>query len=238
MRQNYENRRPYRYPSPADVKLYIGGEWVDDAYRVDYNVSTPRTPLYDYTSKFYKDVAEGHTIVQGQLIINYRFPNYLLAAINKQLFRDPEVLKELSESFNMYREMAEGDSESKVRKLIELKRLGALKPAKQAAKSLYSNQPGTTNRSLDPKAKLEKAVISQKDMVPFNITIKYGGDEAFYSHTIKNCVIIGEGQTISAAALAGGDLSASSLPIYEVYNFFGRKVEADISKKIAGHYGR
>lgn len=237
MTYNPSSVKPTSYPSPAEVKIYIGGQWVDDAYRVDYNVSTPRTPLYDYTSKFYRAVAEGHTLVQGQIIINYRFPNYLATALNKNLFRDPKVIKTLNESLELFRDMAEGNSEDKVRKLIELKRLGALKPAKQVAQTLYTEVPNLPGIPLDSTAKAETTVLSQRDILPFNLSIRYGGEEAVYSHNIEDCIIIGEGQVISAAAMAGGDLSASSLPIYEVYNFFGKKVTATIDKKFKANFG-
>lgn len=237
MAYDYNHKAPTSYPSPADVRLFIKGDWLDDAYRIDYNVSTPRTPLYDYTSKFYKDVAEGHTLVQGQLIINYRFPNYLRTAIEHHFMREPGVLKTLRESTSLYQDLAEGDSETKVRKLIELKRLGALKPAKQVSQGLYGHTPGIPDVHVDPLSSHDKTVISQSDIVTFDIEIWYGGDEALYSHTIRDCVIIGEGQVISAAALAGGDLSASSMPIFEVYNFFGKKVDAEIKKKAVNHYG-
>jgi len=232
---NYQEKAPFRYPSPAEVKLYIGGVWIDDAYRIDYQVSTPRTPLYDYTSRFYKDVAEGHSVVQGQLIINYRFPNYLLHAIESKLYKDPGVLKDISESAEMFRDLLEGSSDDKIRKLIELKRLGALKPAKQVSRVLYSDNLGINGPDLP---ETDSLVISQKGIIPFDINISYSGSESLYTNILKNCILIGEGQVISASALAGGDLSASALPIYEAYNFFAQKVESQISTKIKNVYGR
>jgi hypothetical protein len=213
---------PLSYPSPAEVKITINGTWVDDVYRVDYNVSTPRTPLYDYTSKFYKGIAEGHSIVQGQIIINYRFPNYLLSAIQKDLDRDPRVLRLLKESSKLYQELAQGNREDKINALVALKTRGALKPAKQVSKALY----GSTSRA----ERKNETVFSQQNLNSFDLIIEYD-DRSLYRHIIQGCVVIGEGQVISAAAMAGGDLSASSLPIYEVYNFFGKKV---VTKTKAG----
>jgi len=227
---NY-NPAQMRYPSPAEVKIYLGRYWVDDAYRVDYTVSTPRTPLYDYTSKFYKDVAEGHTIVQGQLVINYRFPNYLLHAIRGNLEQDPNVAKTMRESSDMFYDLAQGTAKEKVFKLLEMKRLGVLKPAKQAAATLYGGSlTFAPDRTLDA-ADTSAPVASQKDIMQFDISIKYGGEESTYDHTLRDCVLVGESQVISAAALAGGDLSASSMPIYEIYSFFAKKVDTNVTEQ-------
>lgn len=218
------------YPSPAEVKVYTNGTWVDDAYRVDYNVSTPRIPLYDYTSKFYKDVAEGHTIVQGQLVINYRFPNYLASALEGKIFKDPDVLKELNESLEIYRDMSISSSEDKVRRLIELKRIGALEPAKQVTNTLYGDVPAF-NGILPLGSQTKKTVISQRGILPFDIEIWYGNENSNYVRVLRDCVLIGEGQVISAAAMAGGDLSSSSMPIFEVYSFFAKSVDEMINVK-------
>jgi hypothetical protein len=218
MNNHYKSTTSSDYPSPADVKLYIGGAWLDDAYRVDYNVSTSRTPLYDYTSKFFKDVAEGHTIIQGQLIINFRFPNYLKYAISNTLERDPQVNKAMNESFEIYQMMTQGTPQKKLQNLLELKKRGAIKPAKQVMAMVNGSTqiPDSTNLP-----------ISQSSMTSFDIRIGYGGDNAKHIAVLKNCIITGEGQVISAAAIAGGDLSSSSLPIFEIYNFFAKKIEYD-----------
>lgn len=220
------------YPSPAEVKIFIDGNWVDDAYRVDYAISTPRTPLYDYTSRFYKHLADGHTTVQGQLIINFRFPGYLQAALDNKLFRDPRVLKALEDAGDMYRDLAVGTAEDKLRTLMEMKAQGSLKPAKQVSQSVWGTGPhAVPGVSLDASARTHKNVLSQQDIDRFDLEIWYGGEEANYSHAIRDCVIIGESQVISAAAMAGGDLSASSLPIFEVYSFFAKRVESRIHDK-------
>ncbi len=211
-------KRDTSYPSPSEVKLFIGPNWVDDAYRIDYTVSTQRIPLYDYTSKFFKDVAEGNTIVQGQLIINYRFPHYLHHAIKDTLQRYPEVKDSFNEAGNLFRELAEGTAEDKVRNLISLQKKGNLKAAKTLAPILNGD---TTTISQEFK---ETPVISQQSIIPFDIVIRYNGDNKGNSHKIEHVVLLGESQVLSAAALAGGDLSASSMPIYEVYSFFAKRI--------------
>ena len=234
------NNPVFNYPSPAEVKIYLNEvDWVDDAYRLDYTLSVPRTPLYDYTSQFYKDVAEGHAIVQGQLVINFRFPGYLRHAISGRLSPDPGKLRSLTTAADLFEDMTRGSAADKVRKLLIYKKSGAMRNAKQVSNIAHGGDivnPPPINR-------LSLSHDTPTGGDGFNILIKYGGDEAMYTKIIKNCHLVGEGQVISASAIAGGDLSSSGMPILEMYSFFGRSVEdrvedkAYIANKMMKHYG-
>lgn len=223
------------YPSPADVRVFIGDIWVDDLYRIDFSVNNPRTPLYDYTSTYFKDVVEGTTIVQGQLVINYRYPGYLLYAINnRKVIPQPgqeyglDGLRikntpnyKVKDSSEIFRDIANGSDQQKMLKLIGYKKLGALDNVKQVAAALVGQQ---TLNGIE-----QGEVLTHKTKMPFDITITYGINDIFYRKIIKNCYIIGESEVISAAAVAGGDLSSSGMPILEVYSFFGKKVLEEVT---------
>lgn len=73
------------YPTPGDVKIYIGTNYVDDAYRVDYNEQNSKVPLSGYHQKHHVQVADGKVIVVGNIIIHFRFPGYLTYAIKNVL---------------------------------------------------------------------------------------------------------------------------------------------------------
>lgn len=229
-----------KYPSPAEVKVFINNNWIDDAYRVDYTVSNPRTPLYDYTSTFYKDVAEGHTIVHGQIVINFRFVGYLTKAIedpkafrpesfqsrslNKQSYPDPA--RNVDQSSELMRDLLEGSDNEKISKLLGYKRLGALDQVKQVSDFLFSDNP---KGDLTKQAGTDST--THRKRTPFNLEIRYGGQESLYNKVIQDCYIVGESQVISAAAVAGGDMSASGMPIFEVYSFFGRRIKDEVTEK-------
>jgi hypothetical protein len=240
------NHPATNYPSPAETKIYINNSWIDDAYRVDYTVSNPRTPLYDYTSTFFKDVAEGHTIVHGQLILNFRFPGYLMTAIKDNLgyqkqrgiFKTGLVARQFqsrsldgsrgtAQSSELIRDLLEGSAQERVSKLLAYKRLGALEHVKQVSDALFGD--GTNMISLGGET--AGAVATHQGRLPFSITMRYGGEEALYTKTIEECYLVGESQVISASAIAGGDLSASGMPIFEIYSFFGRKVSDTVTEK-------
>ena len=212
------------YSSPAEVKIYIGSSWVDDAYRIDYNLTKPSTPLYEYTSSYYKSVAEGNIIVQGQLIINFRFNGYLMSALNKTLSRDPNVIKDLSTSAAVFRDLSAGTAQEKINKLLAYKAAGTMSYAKQATNLMFGvgNAPSGVQTSKPMTEQISRG---------FDIEIRYGGEESLYKKTIVDCHIIGETQVISAAAMNGGDLSSSGMPIFEIYSFFGKSVAETIQQK-------
>ena len=65
------------YPTPGDVKVFIAGSWIDDAYRVDFDNKNQKTPLRGYHQKHYALVADGYRIVVGNILVHYRYPGYL-----------------------------------------------------------------------------------------------------------------------------------------------------------------
>ena len=216
------------YPSPAEVKIYIGQAWVDDAYRVDYSVSNNRVPLYDYTSPFFKTVAEGNHLVQGQLIINFRFPGYLKRALLNDLFYDSNYSNSVKTQTNIARDILNSNAAQRLDILLAAKRLGTFEATKQVSEDLFIPDREDGSDGL-PELKKDPAVSHSK--TPFDIIIKYGGEESLYDKIIEDCYILGESQVISASALAGGDLGASGMPIFEVYSFLGRKLSDRITTK-------
>jgi len=75
------------YPTPGDVKIYIGTNYVDDAYRVDYDERNNKVPLVGYHQKHFVQVADGKVMIVGNIIIHFRFPGYLTYAIKSVLNR-------------------------------------------------------------------------------------------------------------------------------------------------------
>jgi len=77
-----DNRVEYQiyhsdYFSSADVKLYFGDIWVDDAVSISFQVSEEVMPIYGYHSYTYDAIARGRRLVQGQFAINFTSAGYL-----------------------------------------------------------------------------------------------------------------------------------------------------------------
>ena len=223
-----------QYPSPAEVKIYIGPDkWIDDAYRIDYSVTNSRVPLYDYTSPYFKQVAEGNHIVQGQIIINYRFPGYLKRAFLKEMMRDSDFANDMKKQHDITRELIGKNPSERVELLLAAKKLGTFEATKMLSEDLFSSdlKPDSRKKITDNSGVAIEDHANSHTMYPFSIVIKYGGEESLYQKRIEHCILLGESQVVSASALAGGDLSASGMPIYEVYSFMGRKLIDVVTQK-------
>jgi len=79
------------YPTPGDVKIYIGTNYVDDAYRIDYDERNNKVPLVGYHQKHFVQVADGKVMIVGNIIIHFRFPGYLTYAIKSVLNRGEDA---------------------------------------------------------------------------------------------------------------------------------------------------
>lgn len=77
-----DNRVEYQlygseYFSNADVKLYFGDIWVDDATAIILQLQEEVLPIYGYNSYTFDTVARGKRLVQGQFNINFTTVGYL-----------------------------------------------------------------------------------------------------------------------------------------------------------------
>ena len=216
---------PGNYPTPSNVKLYVGDVYLDDAYRVDWQCQNPKTPLYSWADSKYRAVAQGREIVSGRLIINYRFPGYLKAALDGRTGGsvDPDMENYVNE---VVEKMAYSDVDGRIDALMQAHGsppYGDIGTMKAALEAINSPRPRPSN-------KMEKGIYQAGQQAPFDIKIIYGDVEGYHlSKTLRDCHITGESQTISGAATGGGDMSSSGSPIYEVYSFFCRSVDEGFS---------
>lgn len=223
---------PGNYPTPSNVKLYIGDVYLDDAYRVDWQAQNPKTPLYSWADNKYRAVAQGREIVSGRLIINYRFPGYLIAALEGQTGGEPIYYNDIKNAVARNVEtMATATTEDRIEALMSAHTKNDdgqdLDILQAALKSINSPNLSTASKN-------KKTAYQAGAQIPFDIKIIYGDVEGYHlSKTLRDCHITGESQTISGAATGGGDMSSSGSPIYEVYSFFCRSVDESFSNPSA-----
>lgn len=77
-----KNRPEYQlfqseYFSAADIKIYLGDIWVDDAIMVSYALSEQVMPIFGYNSFTYDAVARGQRTINGMLEMNFKSVGYL-----------------------------------------------------------------------------------------------------------------------------------------------------------------
>ena len=71
------------YFSGAQVSVYIGDVWIDEITSISYSVQQSRAPLYGYADTYFRDVAKGKVLVQGQFTINFKESGYLWLVLQR-----------------------------------------------------------------------------------------------------------------------------------------------------------
>lgn len=248
------------YPSPSTVTYFINDILIDDMFRVDFQRKVNYQPIWGYDSRKFDFIAKGKEIVTGNLIINYRYPGYLRAAIkaaeesnnairvaaereienkqnsaigqgflqeidsqileNKSKILSNLILKNSTSLFN--RQVSEISAGTRTEFNIGTFRNQSLvNELKSKLRSYYGSEPEEeqNNDFLSP--------LDEDDIIAFDLTMSYGfeGRGQPYSRIIKDCVLIGESETVSASAGISDDMSSSAQPILEVYSFFARTIE-------------
>lgn len=257
------------YPSPSTVTYFINDILIDDMFRVDFQRKVNYQPIWGYDSRKFDFIAKGKEIVTGNLIINYRYPGYLRAAIKAageandatRIAAEREIENKqnsaIEQGFLQEIDSQILEDKSKILSNLILKNSKSLF-YKRNSTSLFNRQVsdlsagmradlniGTfRNQSLvnELKSKLRsyygsepeeeqnndfKSPLDEDDIIAFDLTMSYGfeGRGQPYSRIIKDCVLIGESETVSASAGISDDMSSSAQPILEVYSFFARTIE-------------
>jgi len=71
------------FPTASNIAVFLNGIHVELAYGFQYKESIPKIPIYGYNDYEYTKVARGKGIVQGMVVINFTFPGYLTAVLDK-----------------------------------------------------------------------------------------------------------------------------------------------------------
>ena len=228
---------PEKYYTPCNVGIYIGGYKVSDAFRVDWDARDSKTPLYGWADETYSAVTNGRKIVTGRLVINYKYPGYLSAAITEfTKGQNPINEAEIVKANDEFDQLRGKSSEERVKFLAQLaaKNYGDNRLASQASKSMISlpNHLGAATKdpfmspNYDPNNMAKYSIEAYKQKNTFDILVTYGDilKEEHIEVTLKDAYIVGQSQTISASATGGGDVSSSGSPIYEIYSFFAKEI--------------
>jgi hypothetical protein len=65
------------YFSGADVHLYFGNIWVDEAVSLNFQLQESVLPIFGYNSYTFDAISRGQRIVQGSFAINFKSVGYL-----------------------------------------------------------------------------------------------------------------------------------------------------------------
>lgn len=227
------------YPSPSLVQVYVADLHIEDAYHCEYQEEDSTQPLFSYSQREYVAVAEGKTLVSGQLVINFRYPGYLSVALQNAYdklgsyvtdYKGREVSRHNKEVLATLDAFRKATRQDKFKLLADAARKGphALTTTSLLARISESLQirasqvPGDRLKLPSPL----QATHRREGIVPsVALWIHYGNlNERHPAKEISGVVFIGESQTITASASHAGGPSSSGANIFEVYPFFGRTV--------------
>lgn len=210
------------FPTASNVMVYLNGYQVDMAYRIDYRESSPKIPIYGYNDSEYNKVAQGRNIIQGFLIINFVFPNYLGLAIKAA---GNTFMKDTKTIGSPERKIA---NELKTELPINLSEEDKIRRAEYIASliendSLVADTVDRLNKmfytSNNPVKKTENVLLSplNQDKKLKGSTLDMYFDDPVSSSWLlrfKNVYFTEISQQASQAGAEG-----SSEPLYEVYSF-------------------
>lgn len=254
------------YPTPNETKLYINGQWIDDAFRVDHEMSNPKVPIYGYHQRNFSQVADGKVIVSGNLMIHFRYPGYLMYAINDQLTQRELALVQAADLHHakqaavggaagfiqepnikakkvgwtpddVAKEISEFRSqtlEERVRTLMDAHQDGTFKMRSALLEQVFTEsvEDNAINYEIDPTNLSPNAYLDNSGGV--DLDVYYGfigsGNDGFYIHQLIRGVHFTGTRKVISASTGDGDMGSSGQSILEVYSFFARKVEYDLSR--------
>jgi len=97
------------YFSGADVNIFFGNIWVDEAHELSFQIEERIMPIYGYNSFTFDAVARGNRLVQGYFKINFKSVGYLKTILENAMAIEYTILKAQSEGklspadFNKYK---------------------------------------------------------------------------------------------------------------------------------------
>jgi hypothetical protein len=71
------------YFTSAQARVYVGNLFLDEVQSIQFALQNNIVPVYGYASRFADAFAEGKSLVQGQLVLNYVSPAYLFTVLEE-----------------------------------------------------------------------------------------------------------------------------------------------------------
>lgn len=208
----------------SNAKVYINGYWIDDFVSMRYEHQNPKIPFRGYHQKYWTAVADGKVMVAGNMVLNFRYPGYLLKAISAVNGIDTQ----LRAKFNM----------SKARLMELIDRIRTSNPQERVA--ILAEAPP---EAFDLMSELMQATIDGSSIpgVPsanpvelgpsdswagsngFELDIVYGDENPFIERLV-GVHMTSQARDITNSASQGAE------PLYDAYSFFAKKIVVDLQK--------
>src|SRR5208337_1350277 len=73
------------YFTLTQARMYIGTMFIDELNGCQFALQDNKIPIYGYASRFYDSIAQGKSLVQGQLTINFVSEGYLYTVLQEYI---------------------------------------------------------------------------------------------------------------------------------------------------------
>lgn len=230
------------YPTPSQTGVYIGEFHVDDAYGIEYSYTNSRSPMYSYFKEEVVNATLGKKIVTGVLSINWRYPGYLQYAIReaREKHINPADIKQVTRDGKSWvsqylDEMRDGNTDDRMRLMLQAAALGPVAMNKMSALAYYSRlgnkSAGAGVASIFPSHTYSEDIFDVQhdhthNVIPVDIWTHYGDiDEVHIAEVIQDVVFTGSRKQSQAGATTGGGMSSSGMNVIEVYSFWAKSVK-------------
>ena len=71
------------YFTAAQARVYVGNLFLDELSSIEYALQVNTVPVYGYSSRYADAYADGRSLVQGQLVLNWVYAGYLYTVIDE-----------------------------------------------------------------------------------------------------------------------------------------------------------
>jgi len=161
----------------SNITLWIGDQLITNAFRISYELSQNKRPIYGYNSMYFDAISTGQVVVLGQLYLTTTKPNYLSSLIASNF--DEESLR----AINSQRSTKDPDNEKNVIQLKEIEKLNYYVDNKD-----YSQLFNTKEVSPEKLDQYQKQLISKLNyplLETFANAELFGGQNK-QTHRLKN----------------------------------------------------
>jgi hypothetical protein len=79
----YPNSVDGKYFQAAQARMYIGNLFIDELNLCQFQLMDNKIPVYGYRSRFFDAMAQGHSLVQGQLAVNFVSEGYMYTVLKE-----------------------------------------------------------------------------------------------------------------------------------------------------------
>jgi endonuclease YncB( thermonuclease family) len=183
------------YFTSAQTKMYIDELFIDELVSIEWGIQENVVPVFGYSSKLADAYAEGRSMIQGQIMLNYTAPWYLGVAL--------QGLRKYTEGL--------GEMDSNVVQLAYLMFQGKTpaNPGDFTREQLAAAKRLSAEKSTEIYGNARTPAVYKR--IPFNITLQFGESRG-NRRVLRDCKLTSYNQVVDQ----------SGNPVFESYGFVGR----------------